>query len=128
MKVLARGLALTGALCGLTFGLAACGSSSSSSSGSNGGTSSSGLKPAIDGSNQNLTDGKKGGALTVYDHEDFEHLDPGQTYFSIDYEVVYPTQRALYQFKPSSTTELMPDMAASAPTISNGGTVVKVKL
>ena len=31
MKVLAKGLALTGALCGLTFGLAACGSSSSSS-------------------------------------------------------------------------------------------------
>ena len=37
MKVLAKGLALTGALCGLTFGLAACGSSSSSSGGGGGG-------------------------------------------------------------------------------------------
>ena len=69
MKVLAKGLALTGALCGLTFGLAACGSSSSSSgSGGGGGGGGSTLKPAIDGSNQNLTDGKKGGTLTVYDH------------------------------------------------------------
>ncbi len=130
MKVVARGLALTGALCGLTFGLAACGGSSgsSSSSGGGGGGGGSTLKPAIDGSGQNLTDGKKGGTLTVYDHEDFEHLDPGQTYFSLDYEVVYATQRPLYQFKPNSTTELMPDMAASAPTISDGGTTVTVKL
>ena len=128
MKVLAKGLALTGALCGLTFGLAACGSSSSSSGGGGGGGGGAKLKPAIDGSNQNLTDGKKGGTLTVYDHEDFEHLDPGQTYFSIDYEVIYPTQRALYQFKPNSTTDLMPDMAASAPTISDGGTTVTVHL
>ena len=128
MKVLAKGLALTGALCGLTFGLAACGSSSSSSTGGGGGGGGSTLKPALDGSNQNLTDGKKGGTLTVYNHEDFEHLDPGQTYFSIDYEAVYPTQRALYQFKPNSTTDLMPDMAASMPTISDGGTTVTVKL
>jgi peptide/nickel transport system substrate-binding protein len=128
MKVLAKGLALTGALCGLTFGLAACGSSSSSSGGGGGGGGGTTLKPAIDGSNQNLTNGKMGGTLTVYDHEDFEHLDPGQTYFSLDYEVVYATQRPLYQFKPSSTTELMPDMAASLPTVSDGGTTVTVHL
>ena len=96
--------------------------------GAGGGGGGSTLKPALDGSNQNLTDGKKGGTLTVYNHEDFEHLDPGQTYFSIDYEVVYPTQRPLYQFKPNSTTDLMPDMAASMPTISDGGTTVTVKL
>jgi peptide/nickel transport system substrate-binding protein len=130
MKVLAKGLALAGALCGLTFGLAACGSSSSSSGGGGGGGGGGGakLKPAIDGSGQNLTDGKKGGTLTVYDHEDFEHLDPGQTYFSLDYEVVYVTQRPLYQFKPNSTTELMPDMAASLPTVSSDGTTVTVHL
>ena len=98
MKVLVKGLALAGALCGLVLGLAACGGSSSSSSSSSGGGSSSGttLKPALDGSGQNLTDGTKGGTLTVYDHEDFEHLDPGQTYFSLDYEVVYATQRPLF--------------------------------
>jgi peptide/nickel transport system substrate-binding protein len=128
MKVVARGLALAGALCGLTFGLAACGSSSSSSGGGGGGGGGSSLKPALDGSGQNLTDGKKGGTLTVYDHEDFQNLDPGQTYFSLDYEVVYATQRPLFQFKPNSTTALMPDMAASAPTISDGGKTVTVKL
>jgi peptide/nickel transport system substrate-binding protein len=131
MKVRAKGLALAGVLCGLVFGLAACGGSSSSTTtgaSSGGGGGGSTLKPALDGSGQNLTDGKKGGTLTVYDHEDFEHLDPGQTYFSIDYEVIYPTQRPLYQFKPNSTTELMPDMAQSMPTVSDGGKTVTVKL
>jgi peptide/nickel transport system substrate-binding protein len=131
MKVRAKGLALAGALCGLVFGVAACGGSSSSTTtgaSSGGGSSATTLKPALDGSGQNPTNGKKGGTLTVYDHEDFAHLDPGQTYFSIDYEVIYPTQRPLYQFKPNSTTELMPDMAASMPTVSDGGKTVTVKL
>jgi hypothetical protein len=94
MKARIRGLAITGVLCGLTLALAACGGSSSSSgSGGSGGSSSSAgssgstLKPALSGSGENLTDGKKGGTLTAYDHVDFQHLDSGQAYYSIDYEV-----------------------------------------
>ncbi|MBV8954887.1 MAG: hypothetical protein JO179_12165, partial [Solirubrobacterales bacterium] len=131
MKVRAKGLALAGVLCGLMLGVAACGgSSSSSSSGSSsgGGSGASTLKPALDGSGETLMNGKKGGTLTVYNHEDFEHLDPGQAYFVLDYEVMYPTQRPLYQFRPNSTTELMPDLAASMPTVSADGKTVTVKI
>ena len=86
-----RALATLGVLCGLVFALSACGGSSSSSSGSSGGTStsSSTLKPALTGAGQTLTDGKKGGTLTVFQHEDFQHLDPGESYFSLDYDVIY---------------------------------------
>jgi peptide/nickel transport system substrate-binding protein len=130
MKVTIRGLVLAGLLCGLAFALAACGGSSSSSSGSSGASSSgsSGLKPALDGSGQNLTNGTKGGTLTVYDHEDFEHLDPGQTYFSLDYEVIYPTQRPLYQFSPDSSTKELPDLASGPPQVTDGGKTVTVHI
>jgi peptide/nickel transport system substrate-binding protein len=130
MKVRAKGLALAGVLCGLTLGAAACGGSSSSSSSgtSSGGGAASALKPALDGSGETVTNGKKGGTLTVYNHQDFEHLDPGQAYFVLDYEVIYATQRPLYQFRPNSTTELMPDLAASMPTVSADGKTVTVKI
>ncbi len=127
MKVLTKGLSLAGATCALALALAACGSGGSSSGG--GGSSSGGtLKPAITGFGQNLTDGKRGGVLTVYDHEDFQHLDPGQAYFSLDYEVIYATQRPLYQFKPNSTTDVMPDLASGPASVTNGGKTVTVHI
>ncbi len=127
MKVLAKGVSLAGVTCALALALAACGSSGSGS-GSGGGSGSATLKPAITGSGQNLTDGKRGGTLTVYDHEDFQHLDPGQSYFSLDYEVIYATSRPLFQFKPDSTTEIMPDLASGPATVSNGGKTVTVHI
>ena len=46
--------------------------------------------------------GKRGGTLEVLEETDFEHLDPGIAYFSLDYEVVFATQRPLYSNKPNS--------------------------
>ena len=127
MKSLTRGLALAGAVCGLTLALAACGSSSSSSS--SGGSSSSGsLKPALNGTGETLTGGTKGGTLTVYQHEDFEHLDPGSSYFSLDYPVVYATQRPLFIFPPNDAEHAIPDLAAGPATISDGGKTVTVHI
>ena len=130
MKLLMRGLALAGAVCGLTLALAACGSSSSSSSGGTGGSTNTtgNLKPAQDGSGQTLTGGTKGGTLTVYQHEDFEHLDPGSSYFSLDYPVVYATQRPLFIFPPNDSTHAIPDLAAGPATISDGGKTVTVHI
>jgi peptide/nickel transport system substrate-binding protein len=127
MKVLAKGVSLTGVTCALALALAACGSSGSGS-GSGGSSGSATLKPAVTGFGQNLTDGKRGGVLTVYDHEDFQHLDPGQSYFSLDYEVIYATQRPLYQFKPSSATEIMPDLASGPAAVTDGGKTVTVHI
>ena len=57
--------------------VAACGSSSSTVA------SSTVLRPALDGSGENLFNGVRGGTLTVEDSVDFQHLDPGQAYDAV---------------------------------------------
>ena len=117
--------------------VAACGGSSSSSSSSgSGGSSNSGssttsssssapasipLKPGEDPTKESLTGAKKGGTLTVLSSEDFEHLDPGQAYFSLDYAVAYSLQRPLLTYMPNSQTQLAPDLASAVPSTTNGG-------
>jgi peptide/nickel transport system substrate-binding protein len=116
----------------LALALAACGSSSTSSSTSSTSTtasassalSTSGYKSPL---TEPLTGGKRGGTLQVLQEIDFEHLDPGIAYFSVDYAVVFATQRPLYSQKPNSTEET-PDMAEGAPEVSNGGKTVTVHL
>ncbi|HEX5223746.1 MAG TPA: ABC transporter substrate-binding protein [Solirubrobacteraceae bacterium] len=116
MVALFRRLA-PGLLAGIAaVGLVACGSSSSNS-----GSGGKGIKVAagiLTPATESLTGGKKGGTLTVLNHEDFEHIDPGSSYFAIDYEAVYATQRPLYSYKPNTFGEPSPDMAESAPEIS----------
>lgn len=65
--------------------------------------------------------------LTVLDEGDFENLDPGMAYYSIDYPVVYATQRPLYSFKPNSL-EPVPDLAAGPPEVSPDQKTVTVHL
>jgi peptide/nickel transport system substrate-binding protein len=97
--------------------LAACGSSSSSSSSS--GASGTGVAPGIQTpATEKETGGKRGGTLNVLNHEDFEHIDPGQSYFSIDYEADYATSRPLYSYKPGNFKEPVADMALGPPQIS----------
>ncbi len=97
--------------------LAACGSSSSSSSSSSAG--GTGVAPGIQTpATEAESGGKKGGTLNVLNHEDFEHIDPGQSYFAIDYEADYSTSRPLYNYKPGNFKEPIPDMASGPPQIS----------
>jgi peptide/nickel transport system substrate-binding protein len=106
----------------------ACGSSksSTSSSSSSGGTvSTSGYQSPL---TQSLTGGKRGGTLQVLDETDFEHIDPGIAYYSLDYEIVFATQRPLYSMKPNTASEASPDMASSAPEISSDQKTVTVHL
>jgi peptide/nickel transport system substrate-binding protein len=126
-------MAVTGML---TLAVAACGSGGASSSGSGAsgsGNASSGAKqsgvqsvPLKAGENpvgQVLTGSTKkhGGTLTVYSSEDFEHLDPGESYFTADYGIDQPTQRALFTYLPNTTNVLSPDLATVVPTTANGG-------
>jgi peptide/nickel transport system substrate-binding protein len=108
-----RTVALVAVAGALALVLAACGSSNSSSS-SSGATASGVLTPA----SEPQSGGKKGGVLNVLNHEDFEHIDPGQSYFSIDYEADYATSRPLYSYKPNTFKEVTPDMASGPPQIS----------
>jgi peptide/nickel transport system substrate-binding protein len=109
----------------LALGLAACGSSSSTVSGASGIKVAKGIQTPL---SETQTNGKRGGTLTVLDHEDFENIDPGGTYFSVDYEVVDTVQRPLYSYKPNSFSAPVPDMAASAPQISSDGKTITVDI
>lgn len=107
--------------------LAACGSSSEgkSSAGANG---ASIVTPAgYQSSPKESLTGKHGGTLEVLQEADFEHLDPGNTYFALDYTEVFATQRPLYSNKPNST-EPTPDMASGMPEISTDNKTVTVHL
>jgi peptide/nickel transport system substrate-binding protein len=113
----------------LGLGVAACGGSSSSSStasssGSTSATTSVASLPLKAGENpvgQTLYGKKKGGSLTVYSSEDFEHLDPGESYFELDYAVDYATQRTLFGYLPNNSQTVSPDLATVMPTTTNGG-------
>ncbi|MGD0452170.1 MAG: ABC transporter substrate-binding protein [Solirubrobacteraceae bacterium] len=123
-----RTVAAVALAAGLALLLAACGSSSSTSGSSSTASASSALSTG--GYKSPLTEaetGKRGGTLTVLQETDFEHLDPGLAYFSVDYAVVFATQRPLYSQKPNATVAT-PDMAEGQPEISNGGKTVTVHL
>jgi peptide/nickel transport system substrate-binding protein len=105
----------------LTAGIAACGSSSSGTGTGTGSTQTLPLKAGENPAGQQLTGKTKGGTLTVYSSEDFEHLDPGESYFVQDYSIDYPTQRPLFSYMPNTSQTVSPDLATEVPTTSNGG-------
>src|SRR5581483_1482137 len=122
MSASRRSLAALGAAAAVVVSLAACGSSGSSSPSANGGTESAiPLKPGEDPTKESLSGGKRGGTLNVYTSEDFQHLDPGQSYFANDYPVVYATGRPLFIYLPNSAEKLAPELATTVPTVANGG-------
>jgi peptide/nickel transport system substrate-binding protein len=118
-------VAITGVL---AAALAACGSSSSSN-GTTATSGSSGLPAGVkDPKNESLTGGKRGGVLNDVQNEDFEHLDPGQAYFQLDYQITNSTQRALYAYKPNTFSETTPDMAEGEPKLSDGNKLITINI
>jgi peptide/nickel transport system substrate-binding protein len=109
----------------LAIGVAACGSSGSSSSGgsssSNSGLPQIPLKAGENPVGQQLLGKKRGGTLTVLSSGDFEHLDPGEAYYAVDYPVVYATNRPLFSYMPNSEITVSPNLATVIPTVANGG-------
>jgi peptide/nickel transport system substrate-binding protein len=110
----------------LLLALAACGSSSkSSTSASSGSSIPAGVQTPT---TESLTGGKKGGTLNVVQTEDYEHLDPGQSYFSLDYDITSATQRTLYSYKPNTFSVTTPDMAEGPPQLSDGNKLITIKI
>jgi peptide/nickel transport system substrate-binding protein len=71
----------------------------------------------------------QGGTLTMLTNGDVDDkLDPGYSYYQLDFIYTNSTQRAVLGNKPDDTTQASPDLAASYPTVSNGGKTVTVKL
>jgi peptide/nickel transport system substrate-binding protein len=119
-----KALALTLIAGALAVVLGACASATTGSSA----TTSIPLKAGESPNGQQLYGKKRGGVLTVYDHEDFEHFDPGEAYANEDYTITSATQRTLYSYLPNSATKLEPDVAAAPAAVSAGGETVTVRI
>src|SRR4051812_13927918 len=71
----------------------------------------------------------QGGTLTMLTNGDVDDkLDPGYSYYQLDFIYTGATQRAVLGNKPEDTTKASPDFAASYPTASKDGRTVTVKL
>jgi peptide/nickel transport system substrate-binding protein len=108
----------------LSLALVACGSSSSSSGSASSGTPAGVQTPLT----ESLTGGRRGGTLNDVQTEDFEHLDPGQAYFQLDYQITNATQRSLYSYKPNTFSQTTPDMAEGAPQLSDQNKLITIKI
>jgi peptide/nickel transport system substrate-binding protein len=112
--------------CALLLAVAACGSSDNSSSSSSKSSTSSASSGKYN-AGVPVSGQKKGGTLKLLNVESTEHLDPGQSYFQIDYMVTYAAHRSLYYYKPNNLTPI-PDLAEGAPQVSSDGKTVTVKI
>jgi peptide/nickel transport system substrate-binding protein len=121
-----RTILLVAVAAGLALALAACGSSSSSSKSANAGSSiPAGVQTPV---TESLTGGKRGGVLNEVQAEDFEHLDPGQSYFQVDYQITSATQRSLYSYKPNTFTEATPNLAEGPAKLSDGNRLITINI
>src|SRR3954451_12838236 len=105
-------------LAALSIGVAACGGG-----GDNGSSTTSTNKPA-----KQSTAGKPGGKLTMLWQGDVDYSDCGQSYYQSGYTICYATQRPLYSYKPDDGTNMVPDLAAALPEVSEDGKTVTVKI
>jgi peptide/nickel transport system substrate-binding protein len=114
-------LLLAGVVAALALVVSACGGdddSGGSGSSSGGGNAAS----------QETGEGKTGGVLRQLGASDVDYLDPGHTYYTGGYQVAYATHRPLYNFKPDSAKDPVPDLAAAKPEISDDLKTVTVKI
>lgn len=120
-----------GALLGagaLIMGAVACGSNgpASGGGGTTGGTGVAFQKLAPNNSGTPA----KGGTLNVLGTGDVDFLDPNITYYTVGYAAdrVYSRQLYTYAAMLGHTTDVVPDLAQAAPTISNGGKTYTVTI
>ncbi|MBV9604230.1 MAG: hypothetical protein JO027_03950 [Solirubrobacterales bacterium] len=131
------GVFLPGLLAVVSIGLAACGSSSnkSSSSGSSssggGSASSSAVSSEIAKFPPLVTapaSAKKGGDLTVLANGDVDYIDPGAAYYQPTYMIDLAVDSPLMGWPPNDTAAPQPLLAASAPTVTDGGKTITFKI
>src|SRR5829696_7373610 len=108
---------LIGLIAVLALVAAGCGGSDSEDSGGSG--DAQGGAPAK---------GKQGGDLTFLAAADVDYLDPGQTYYTFGYQVLYSLNRPLYSFSPDEPDKPQADLAEGDPQISDDKKEITVKL
>jgi peptide/nickel transport system substrate-binding protein len=72
--------------------------------------------------------GQRGGTLTLLTSQDLQSLDPGITYSSLDLNLLSATERTLYAYAPDDPTNLVPDLAAGPPQVSQDGKTLTVRI
>src|SRR5829696_6633209 len=72
--------------------------------------------------------GKQGGDLTFLAAADVDYLDPGQSYYTFGYQVLYSVNRPLYSFSPDQPDKAQADLAEGDPQISDDKKEITVKL
>jgi peptide/nickel transport system substrate-binding protein len=115
-----RRVRLSGLLLGLlaVFALVAAGCGGSDDQGSSGSKES----------NTTPQQGKQGGKLTYLAAADVDYIDPGQTYYTFGYQVLYATNRSLYAFAPEDKQKPRADLADGDPQISSDKKQITVKI
>lgn len=73
-------------------------------------------------------DGTRGGTLTLLTSQDISNLDPGVTYSSLDLALLASTQRTLYSYAPDNASDIVPDLAASDPQVTDDGRTLTVRI
>ena len=119
LRIAMRAL-LVSAVLALAVVLAACGGGDG---GGGGGDGEFGALPE-----QQDTEGKKGGTLTVLNASDVDSMDPAVTYYQFGFNVMNAMQRGLYAFEPDNQLEPTPDIADGEPEISPDAKTVTVKI
>jgi peptide/nickel transport system substrate-binding protein len=72
---------------------------------------------------------QKGGTLTMLTNGDVDDaLDPGYSYYQLDFIYNYPTLRPVISYKPTDTLKASPDLATEYPTVSKDGKTVTIHL
>jgi peptide/nickel transport system substrate-binding protein len=107
---------LIGLIAILALVAAGCGGSDDEGGSSSG--SSKGSAPAK---------GKQGGDLTFLAAADVDYLDPGQSYYTFGYQVLYSTNRTLYAFAPGDEAQ-QPDLADGDAQISDDKKEITIKI
>ena len=80
--------------------------------------------------NGSPAEGKKGGKLEQLGASDVDFIDPGQTYYTAGFQVVYATQTGLYVPKPTDDGgfDTEPALAEGPPEVSDDAKTVTVQL
>jgi peptide/nickel transport system substrate-binding protein len=113
----------------LAVGLAACGGGTDD----NNNTDGNNAAPAFDAANGKIfsESTKAGGTLKMAISEDWDSVDPGDTYYGLSWNFLRTYARTLTMFKPvpgKGSTELVGDLAEGLGTPSEGGKTWTYKL
>jgi peptide/nickel transport system substrate-binding protein len=117
MRKAAKLAIMLSAVVALALFTAACGGSSNKSSSKGAATGTTVPSGA-----------KKGGAVTFLSAGDVDYIDPGQTYYTFGYMVLYSTNRTLYSFKPEDSIHPVPDLATGPPEVSSDNKTITVHI